>query len=347
MGMREAIIATMFLGLPAVAAADAKKPAKAPAKTAAKPADAKPAEKPDPAAPGGDATKPDDSAAADADADPDAKRPHVVGPKHVELGQQVSIDVPEGMWLFEREAAQDILRANGDSPDGVVAMVLKPGSTWGMFIEYSNDGYVDDSDANDLDADDLLESYRSGNEEQNKTRKKMGQPELVLDGWTDKPHYERAAHQLIWALGGHNADSGRKTVNLFTRVLGRNGFLSVDLIDRPENLEAAKQESAPALRATHFNPGSTYADHATSDRSSGIGLKGLVLGGAGVAVASKLGLLAKLGGILVAMKKGIVLVFLAIAAAFKRLFRRKKDEPVSDGSGWPPSGNPPDGMNQG
>src|SRR4051812_30659248 len=111
MGLREAIIATVILGLPVVAAADAKKPAKEPAKAAKKPAgDGKAAEKPDPAA---DTAKPDDAKAEDADGDAAGSiPPHVVGPKHVELGQQISIDVPEGMWLFEHEVAQDILRKN-------------------------------------------------------------------------------------------------------------------------------------------------------------------------------------------------------------------------------------------
>src|ERR1043166_9532790 len=240
MGLREAIIATMILGLPAVAAADAKKPAKAPAKTA-KPADAKPAEKPDSAA--GDAKSGDADAKADGSAaEPEQQAPpHLVGPKHVELGQQVSIDVPDGMWLFEQREAQEILRSGGNSPKGVLAMVTNPDSSWSMYIEYENSGYVDDSDANDLDADDLLESYRKGTEEQNKTRKQMGQGELAVDGWTEKPHYERAAHHLLWGLVGRNVASGHKSINQFTRILGRNGYLSVNLIDSPENLEAAKK----------------------------------------------------------------------------------------------------------
>lgn len=306
--------------------------------------DAKPAEKPDPAAPGDGDARADGSAAEPEEQMP----PHVVGPKHVELGNSASIDLPAGMIMFERAVAQDLLRKAGEPADNIIGIIFKPDSTWHVSLGYGDSGYIDDSDADDLDAKELLESYKQGTEEQNKVRKSLGKPELIIDSWSEAPRYEKAVHHLAWGINAHAVDG--KVINFITRILGRNGFISVTLIDEPERIEASKKDALPVMVATHFNAGATYADHASSDRSSGIGLRGLVLGGAGVAVASKLGLLAKLGAVLVALKKGVILIFVAIAAGFKRLFRRKKDEPVSqggDGSGWPPSGNPPDGMNQG
>jgi uncharacterized membrane-anchored protein len=128
-------------------------------------------------------------------------------------------------------------------------------------------------------------------------------------------------------------------VNHFTRILGRNGYLAIDLIDAPERLEASKKEALAILQSTHFNPGSTYADHVSSDHSSGIGLRGLVLGGAGVAVASKLGLLAK---ILLVFKKLFIVIGAAVAGLFRWLFRRKSAASSESVSMAPPSG-PPDG----
>lgn len=328
MGLREATLFTVILGITAAATADAR-PAKSEPATITKPAadpkaaDAKAAERteattPDDAAPG----KPGDAAA---EAGEDTIPPHIVGPKHVDLGDNTAIELPEGMVLFERAVAQELLRKNGDPPDDVVAMVFKPGSEWRAFIEYSASGYIDDSDADDLDADDLLDSYRKGAEEQNKTRKALGKPELFIDSWSEPPRYERASHHLVWGLAAH--DTNGKGINFFTRILGRNGYLAIDLIDAPEQIEASKKEALPILQSTHFNPGSTYADHASSDRSSGIGLRGLVLGGAGVAVASKLGLLAK---ILLVFKKAFILIFAGIAGLFRWLFRRKPAATVAD-----------------
>ncbi|HEX7841845.1 MAG TPA: DUF2167 domain-containing protein [Kofleriaceae bacterium] len=306
----------MVFGAAAVAAADTKPSKAPPAKAAhargeAKPT-AAPAEKPDP----GTADSAADQAAEPEDAAP--LPPHIVGPRRVDLGSNTAIDLPDGMVLLERAEAQALLRKNGDPTEGVVALVFKPGSTWHVFIDYDDSGYIDDSDAGDLDAGDLLDSYRKGTEEQNKTRKSLGKPELTIDTWTEAPRYEKAQHHLVWGLAAHDIDG--KVVNFFTRILGRNGYLSIDLIDAPERMEASKKEALAILQATHFNPGSTYADHVSSDHSSGIGLRGLVLGGAGVAVASKLGLLAKL---LLVFKKAFILVFAAIGGFFRWLFRRK------------------------
>jgi uncharacterized membrane-anchored protein len=345
MGLREAIIATVIMGLPAVAAAEAKQPAKPPAKTAG---GAK-AEKPDPAS-SADAAKPDDAdaKAEGSGAEPEQTMPaHLVGPKHVELGSNASIDLPDGMIMYERAVAQELLRKGGEPADNIVAIVFKPESDWHVSIGYADSGYIDDSDADDLDAKELLDSYKKGTEEQNKVRKSLGRAELIIDSWSEAPRYEKQVHHLAWGINAHAVDG--KVINFITRILGRNGFISVTLVDEPDRIEASKKEALPIVAGTRFNAGATYADHASSDRSSGIGLRGLVLGGAGVAVASKLGLFAKL---LLVFKKGIILLVAGIAALFRVIFRRKKATPdpvtqAGDGSGWPPSGSPPDGSNQG
>lgn len=352
MGLREVISVSVILGMVAVAGADRKPakvgPGKAPASPAERPDPPDPADPQDPQDP---ATAALDTAAPAADTgDTEQVPPHIVGPRRVDLGNATAIDLPDEMVLLERAEAQALLRKGGDPADGVVAMVLKPGSTWRVFIEYDDAGYIDDSDADDLDADDLLESYRKGTSEQNTRRKALGNPELVVDSWSEPPRYERAQHQLVWGLAGHSTEG--KFINFFTRILGRNGYLSIDLIDAPERIEASKKEALAILQATRFNPGSTYADHTSSDRSSGIGLRGLVLGGAGVAVASKLGLLAKL---LLVFKKLFIVVIAGAGGLLRWLFRRKPraadaidaTPPASGGSPPPDDVPPPEDMGPG
>jgi uncharacterized membrane-anchored protein len=307
MGLREVAFLTLSFSAVAVAEGDTKPDQTTPAKSA-------PAERSDPETPDSAADQP----AKPGDEGSEPLPPHVVGPKRVDLGNSTAIDLPDGLVLFEGTVARDLLRKGGDPDDGVVAIVFKPGSKWEVIIGYSNSGYIDDSDANDLDADELLDAFRSGTAEQNKKRKAIGQAELAIDGWTEKPRYDPAKHHLVWGVAAHDVDG--KVVNFFTRILGRSGFVLVNLIDAPERMEASKQEALAILQATHFNPGSTYADHVSSDRSSGLGLRGLVLGGAGVAVASKLGLLAK---ILLVFKKLFIVVFAVIGGFLRWLFRRK------------------------
>jgi uncharacterized membrane-anchored protein len=337
MGLREATFFTVILGMAAAATADAKPARSEPAKTAKPAADPKAAERPDPGAATDATTKPGAGSGEPAAAEDTAPR-HVVGPKHVELGGAASIDLPAGYWLFERAEAQELARKMGNSPDSVVATIVNPEADWLIVIHYHDDGYIDDSDAGDLDASELLDAIRKGTAEQNEKRKAQGVPELLIDGWTEPPRYERAQHHLVWGIAGHTTRG--KVINFLTRILGRNGFVSVNLIDEPERIEASKKDALAILHATRFNPGSTYADHVSSDHSSGIGLRGLVLGGAGVAVASKLGLLAK---VLLLFKKLFIVIGAAIAGLFRWLFRRKpaaSSDPMSMG---PPSDPPPAG----
>jgi uncharacterized membrane-anchored protein len=250
--------------------------------------------------------------------------PHVVGPKRVVLGHNAQIDVPSGMNLLERAQAQDLMRKVGNDTDGVVAVIMPPvgsGSDWMVVIGASDIGYVDDDDADDLDADNMLAQFKQGTLEQNKKRVAIGVPELFIDGWSERPHYQSATHHLVWGLNAHASDS--KVVNYFTRFLGRLGYLSVNLIDDPATIETSKTQALSVLTALHFDMGSRYEDHVSSDRDSGIGLKALVLGGAGVVIAKKTGILI---AIALFLKKGLVVIIVAIGGFFRWLFRRKKDD---------------------
>ncbi|MGE0868408.1 MAG: DUF2167 domain-containing protein [Kofleriaceae bacterium] len=248
---------------------------------------------------------------------------HLVGPQLVDLGHNIEFDLPDGVMLLERAEAQEIIRNDGGDAEDVLAVLTTPNSTWIVVIEYDGDlGYITDSDADELDADDLLASYRESTRVQNGRRKEMGLPGLVVDRWSERPRYDRVNHHLVWGLAGHD-DAGAHFINHFTRILGRSGYLSFNLIDDPARIEASKREAAALVPALRFKPGARYSDHAPGDHSSGAGLKTLVLGGAGVAVASKVGLLAK---ILLLLKKVGVFLVVAIGGLLKWLLGRKKDQ---------------------
>jgi uncharacterized membrane-anchored protein len=321
-----------------VASADKAKPAKTDPKKTEPKAEA-PAEAP-PAA-GSDA----------ADAEPAAQLPpHIEGPKQVELGYHAQIDLPGGMILLEQKEAQDLMRKWGNDPEGTVAVIFPTSETahWWVAIDAVDQGYVSDDDADDLDAGALLSSIKEGTTEQNKTRAKMGIPELTVDDWSEKPHYEKAKHHLVWGLNAHDKEG--KSVNFNTRYLGRNGFLSVNVVTGAEDFQKSKVEALAILNAVHFSTGYRYEDHVDSDRDSGVGLKGLIIGGTAVVIAKKTGILV---AILLALKKGFIVVFVAIGAFFKRLFGGKKKEDAVIASTEPAPGDhtwgappvPPGGVN--
>jgi len=318
----------------AVAGKDPAKPSK-PKATPAKPVEAEAA----PAADAGSAAKPTDD---DDGGDPLATIPHIVGPKRVDLGHHAQLDLPAGMNLLEEKTAKEVMTKLGNGTEGLVAVILPPpgAAEWLVAIEARDVGYVSDSDADELDAGALLEDYRKGTAEQNKTRVAMGSTELAVDGWSEKPRYERTKHQLVWGLTGHATKDGKATgekiVNFTTRFLGRNGFLSVDLIGEPDTIEQSKTQALSVLTALQFAPGFRYENHSSDDHDSGLGLKALVVGGTAVVLAKKGGLLI---GLLLVLKKGLILVVAAIAGFFKWLFGRKKSDTDLTP---PPAAGPPD-----
>jgi uncharacterized membrane-anchored protein len=258
-----------------------------------------------------------------------------VGPRLVLLGHHAQIDLPAGMNLLEQAQAQELMRKIGNDTGGVVAVILPPigsGSSWMVVIGASDVGYVSDDDADELDAATMLEQFKQGTLEQNKKRVAVGVPELFIDDWSERPHYEPATHHLVWGLNAHDSES--KVVNFFTRFLGRLGFLSVNLIDDPATIEASKVQALSVLTALRFETGSRYEDHASSDQDSGIGLKALVLGGAGVVIAKKTGILV---AIAIFLKKGLVVILVAIGGFFRWLFRRKKDAEIAESAPRDPS----------
>ncbi len=244
------------------------------------------------------------------------------GPAHVELGHDLAIDLPEGYVLLERADAVRFSESNGNfGNEDLLALVAPADGDWFVNIEFVADGYISDDDASELDADGLLQSYKEGTEASNEQRKAAGFDALTVDGWTDPPRYDAALHRLTWGLTGHDSDS--TSVNHFTRILGRGGYASLDIIAAPEDLAVAKAGTDALLAATQFAPGARYEDFdPKTDRVAEYGMAALVLGGAG-AVAAKSGLLAKLLAVLLAGKKFFVFAFLAVGAAVRKLFGGK------------------------
>src|SRR6185437_1190841 len=237
------------------------------------------------------------------------------------------------------DEAQRLLREGGDDPSGVIAAIVQPDSPidYSIVVAYDDAGHISDDDADQLDASALLTSYREGTDTQNATRRSMGVPELTIDRWTDEPHYVGATHQLAWGLLGHDTKQVQ-FVNSFTRTLGRTGYLSINVIAAPEQIAAAQIAARPVIDAIRFRAGARYEDYDPhTDKSSGIGLTGLIVGGAAVTAGVKTGFFIKL---LLILKKLIIVIAAAIGGFFRWLFRRKPkaatpapDRAPADGAG--------------
>lgn len=275
-----------------------------------------------------DAAAPDGSAGEpEAAAQPSIYDKALMGPKHVDLGHDLQMDLPEGMALFEQPTAGELMEkmGNGGRNSGLLALVTDPNADWMVIVTYDDEGYVKDDDAAKLDAAGLLDEIRQGTEAANRRRQEAGIPPVEVVGWDEPPRYEAEAHHLVWAVRGRA--EGREIVNFNTRVLGRRGVASLNLVDDPANLATSKPQAGSLLAATTFKVGSRYADFQPgTDKAAEYGLAALIAGGAGAAAlkVAKVGLLAKLGGkliaILIAFKKLIIVAALGVVGLIQKLF---------------------------
>lgn len=193
-------------------------------------------------------------------------------------------------------------------------------NSWAVVINFEEAGYVSDEDAGKINYNDLLSELQKATIEANKERQSQGYESMELKGWAVPPRYDQEKKVMYWAKDLQIAGEG-DTLNYCVRVLGRRGVLSMNGVasmDRVKDVEAA----TPAIVAmTQYNEGHRYADfNSSTDKKADYTLAGLLLGGL---VASKMGLFAKLGALLLAFKKVVAIAAVAVVGFFKKLFGRK------------------------
>jgi uncharacterized membrane-anchored protein len=251
------------------------------------------------------------------------------------LGDKLAIvNLSKEFQFVGEEKAKAFMKSQGSSGEGILGIIApRKDSTEDYFVvcRFEDCGYVKDDDADKLNADEILNAYKEGTKEQNEERKEMNIPPVFVGGWAEKPHYDKAAHHVIWAIevkDDEAKDAPVVSVNYNTRILGRRGVLSMNLVTDPKNLEADKVKVASLLSETTFKQGNTYAEYVPGkDKSAGYGIAGLILGGGALAAAAKFGVfggLFKWGlGILLVMKKFIFVAVAGVAALVSNFFKKK------------------------
>jgi len=244
------------------------------------------------------------------------------GPADVPLADQATLALPRGMVFIPKAEAFRYARSRGNTPgDEQIGIVTTPGDeNWLVSVRWVPDGYIRDDEARDLNPDTILTDLRDGAEESNKDRVARGFPELVIQGWVEKPSYDAATHQLRWALGVARKDEpDASSVNLNTRALGRGGYMSLNLATARDDLAQYRPVANQLLTGLTFNQGRAYADfNSGTDRIAEYGLIGLI----GVVAAKKLGLIALAGVFVLKFAKVGLLALAGGSLAVRRLLRR-------------------------
>ena len=240
-----------------------------------------------------------------------------------------SIDLIEGFAYLSPDDTERVLVDAWGNPPGneTLGMIIPTDRTvldvdsWVAIITYEESGHVSDEEAETIDYSELLEGMQEDTREGNEARVEAGYEAIELLGWAAEPYYDKANHKLHWAKELRFGESPDNTLNYNIRVLGREGVLNVNIVTGSNMLDEVDSQLAGILAMTEFNDGNLYTDfNPKIDKVASYGIAALIAG----KVASKAGILAKLGVILLAFKKAWLLVIVAIGAFFKRLFGKKE-----------------------
>ncbi|MEI9849683.1 MAG: DUF2167 domain-containing protein [Sphingomonas sp.] len=247
-------------------------------------------------------------------------------------GAKAVLHLGEDYYFLSAAEAKRVLievwRNPPEAVSGVLGMVLEKDATifdnvWGAVVTYMDTGHVSDGDAAGQDYGQVLKDLQAGEEADNEQRKAAGYPKLELVGWAQPPSYDAKAHSLIWARELAGEGDPVHGLNYDVRLLGRTGVLSLNMVSSMDALGDVRAAAAAFGESVTFEPGSTYADfNPSNDRVADYGLAGLVAGGAAVAVAQKVGLLA----ILFKFGKFILIGLAALGAGILGLFRRRREK---------------------
>lgn len=245
------------------------------------------------------------------------------------VGDIAQVTINEDYVFLNGADIKTYIREYGQIPSDLEIGAVFPideDAYWIAYFEYVDSGHISDDEKTKINADKLLDSFKTGSEEANKEVAEHSR--LYVDGWDIEPTYNESLRSLTWSLLLHNY-KGEKIINYHVRVLTRTGYLSVILASDPEHLAADRATlERDILPNLVVNPGKTYEDFDPAvDKKSSMGLTGLILGGAGLAVAKKAGLF---GLLAVLIKKFWFVLILPFVWLFNRLRGKGKNKQQED-----------------
>ncbi|WP_432455155.1 MULTISPECIES: DUF2167 domain-containing protein [unclassified Agarivorans] len=237
-----------------------------------------------------------------------------------------TLNVPDSFYYLNPEDSKTVLEQVWGNPPGqqVLGMLFPAEYTpfdsdsWAVSIQYEEDGYVSDSDAEDIDYVELLQEMQADTKADNQQRIEQGYESIQLVGWAASPYYDASHHKLHWAKELKFGDQEVHTLNYNIRILGRKGVLVLNFIANMDQLATISANLDSVLALANFDQGSSYLDfNPDIDQVAAYGLGALVAGK----------VIAKTGFFVVALlflKKFAVIIVVGLGALLKGLFRRKK-----------------------
>ncbi|TGL24208.1 DUF2167 domain-containing protein [Leptospira yanagawae] len=247
---------------------------------------------------------------------------------NVTIGDKLAtIKVPKGFKFLDAKQSQFVLHEVWGNPlnESILGMLFKSDQspisenfTYALTYSFSEDGYVSDSDVNEINYDELLKSMKEDISEGNEARIKEGYPAMELVGWANKPFYDASSKKLHWAKEIKFEGDAVNTLNYNIRILGRKGILELNAISDVEKLKLVQNDIPAILASTEFNDGEKYSDYSPGiDKMAAYGIGGLIAG----KVLAKAGFFA----LLLKFWKVIALGAIAALGFLKKILTKKAD----------------------
>ncbi|PRX55153.1 DUF2167 domain-containing protein [Flagellimonas meridianipacifica] len=237
-----------------------------------------------------------------------------------------TLSVPTGFKFLDGEQSQTVLTDLwGNPPSECLGMlfpektdIIGENFTYAIEITYSEEGYIEDDDAEDIDYDDLLEEMQESALEENDRRSAEGYPTIEIEGWAAPPYYDNETKKLYWAKEIKFQGEDINTLNYNIRILGRKGYLNLNAISDMDQLGLVQQNIDQVIASTEFNEGYRYSDfNPDFDEVAAYGIGGLIAG----KILAKAGFFA----ILLKFWKFIAIGVVGVFSAFrKKIFGSKE-----------------------
>jgi uncharacterized membrane-anchored protein len=231
------------------------------------------------------------------------------------IGSEAVLQIPKDYAFLGSIDSKRFIELQGNPPMDNHYIIAPTDLRWFAAFVFEPMGYVKDDEK--IDPDDLLDTLKKSNKNDQEERKQKGLPVLVLESWFIPPHYDLQTKRLEWGTK-LRTDNNELFVNYTIKLLGRKGVMNAIVVSDPQNLDRDVREFKSLLSGYSFAPGERYSEFRSGDKIAEYGLAALVVGGA-AAAAAKSGAfkgLAKFIGI------GVIAVCAACWGFVKRLFGR-------------------------
>lgn len=240
---------------------------------------------------------------------------------------EVTLSIPDNFYFLDAQDADKVLVQIWGNPPGqpVLGMPLPDEYTpfdeqaWAVTVEFSEEGYVSDQDATEIDYTELLTQMQSDARAESKEREKQGYGTVQLVGWAAEPFYNSETNKMHWAKELSFAEEEPNTLNYNVRALGRKGVQVLNFIASIDQKDLIQSNLAPVMAMAEFDEGARYGDFKPGvDKVAAYGLGALVAG----KVLAKTGLVA---AAFLFLKKFGNFIILAFGALFKGLVRKRQE----------------------